>query len=271
MPGIWRWHIFSALRNLSINFSRDTKRQFGWNAKKKKLNLPLLHTLLSSNCPLESLSLSSWRCKWCVSWWWWWWWLNAKLWCKWCKWLLLLLLLFAVALRSRGLCGDGDRPFSTWSRPKCNALPTFPPPPPRMSVIMKRERDGSTAIEPRCIGTVMPPTVLPPFDVNSSAELLMVAVLVGLSPDECHWSTILTEFYRHAIHKYRRPTFGEIMPTLTHSLNHPHTQTRTQDGKCKLENVTIERFRFVRKKRERKKNDGVAIKINYDFRVLCSS
>lgn len=168
--------------------------------KEKQLNSPLLHTLLSSNGPLESLSLSSWRCKWCA-WWWWWWWPSAKLWCKWCKWLLLLLLLLlAEALRSRGLCGDGDRPFSPRSRPKCSALPTLLPPPPSMSVIMKRERDGSTAIEPRCIGTVMPPTV-PPFDVNSSAELLIVAVLVGLSPDECHWSTILTEFYWHAIHK----------------------------------------------------------------------
>lgn len=183
--------IYSGILWNRLDFSRQMKLNC--------LNSPLLHTLLSSNCPLESLSLSSWRCKWC-DWWWWWWWLNAKLWCKWCRWLLLLLL-FAVALRSRGLCGDGDRPFSTRSRPKCNAVFTLPPPPPpRMSVIMKRERDGSTAIEPRCIGTVMPPTV-PPFDVNSSAELLMVAVLVGLSPDECHCSTILTEFYWHAIHK----------------------------------------------------------------------
>lgn len=163
----------------------------------KWMHSPLL--LLSSIGPLESLSLSSWRCKWWAAWWWWWWrwwWLNdAKLWCKWCKWLLLLwpllLLLFAlaVALRSRGLCGDGDRPFSTRSRAKCSAELTLPPPPPRMSVIIKRERDGRTAIEPRCMGTVMPP-----FDVNSSAELLIVVVLVGLSPDECHWSTILTKY-----------------------------------------------------------------------------
>lgn len=139
--------------------------------------------LLSSIGPLESLSLSSCRCKWFA-----WGWANLKLWCKWCKWWFL----FAPdALKSRGLWGDDDRSVSTPSRPKCNVA--LLPLPPRISVIIKRDLDGSTAIEPRCIGTVMPLTPLP-FGDNNSAELVIVAVLVGLSPANFHCRTILTVF-----------------------------------------------------------------------------
>lgn len=156
--------------------------------------LPLLQTLLSSSIgPLESLS-SSCRCKWLC--WLKWWWFKPRLWCKWCRWLLLLLLLFAAdALRSRGFSGDGERPpFSTRSRLKCRAAPTLAaPPPPRMSVIMKRDRDGSTAIDPRCIGTVIVKPLAAaatPFGDNNSAVLVIVEDF-GLSPDVCHRSTIL--------------------------------------------------------------------------------
>lgn len=168
-----------------------------WKKSREKLlitNLPLLQTLLSSSGPLESLSLSSCRCKWSCGFKWWWW-PSAKFRCKWCKWLLLLAT--ADALKSRGLCGDGDRPFSTRSRLKCSAAPTFAwPPPPNMSVIMNRDLDGRTAIDPRCIGTVIPAAVDTPCGDNKSAELVIVEVFVGLNPpNECNWSTILIEFF----------------------------------------------------------------------------
>lgn len=163
--------------------------------------LPLLQTLLSSSSgPLESLS-SSCRCKWLC--WLKWWWFKPRLWCKWCRWwLLLLLLLFAAdALKSRGFSGDGERPpFSTRSRLKWSAAPTLAaPPPPRMSVIIKRDRDGSTAIDPRCIGTVIvnplaaAAAAATPFGDNKSAVLVIVDDF-GLTPVLCHWSTILIGF-----------------------------------------------------------------------------
>lgn len=162
--------------------------------------LPLLQTLLSSSSgPLESLS-SSCRCKWLC--WLKWWWFKPRLWCKWCRWWLLLLLLFAAdALKSRGFSGDGERPpFSTRSRLKWSAAPTLAaPPPPRMSVIMKRDRDGSTAIDPRCIGTVIvnplaaAAAAATPFGDNKSAVLVIVDDF-GLTPVLCHWSTILIGF-----------------------------------------------------------------------------
>lgn len=161
---------------------------FHVNAK----HLPLLQTLLSSSSgPLESLS-SSCRCKWLC--WLKWWWFSPRLWCKWCKWLLLLFA--ADALRSRGFSGDGDRPpFSTCSRLRWSAAPTLAaPPPPKMSLIMKRDRDGSTAIDPRCIGTVIvKPLTAATFADNNSAVLVIVDDF-GLTPDECHWSTILMKF-----------------------------------------------------------------------------
>lgn len=62
-----------------------------------------------------------------------------------------------------------------------------------MSVIIKRDRDGSTAIDPRCIGTVIVrplAAAATPFGDNNSAVLVIVDDF-GLSPDVCHWSTIL--------------------------------------------------------------------------------
>lgn len=164
-------------------------------------HLPLLQTLLSSSSgPLESLS-SSCRCKWLC--WLKWWWFRARLWCKWCKWLLLLLA--ADALKSRGFSGDGERPpFSTRSR-KCSAAPTLAaPPPPKMSVIMKRDRDGRTAIDPLCIGTVIVKPLAAaatPFGDKKSAVLVIVADF-GLSPVKCHWSTILTRWKHRPKMKY---------------------------------------------------------------------
>lgn len=103
-------------------------------------------------------------------------------------------MLAADALKSRGFSGDGERPpFSTRSR-KCSAAPTFAaPPPPKMSVIIKRDRDGRTAIDPLCIGTVIvkPLAAAPtPFGDKKSAVLVIVDDF-GLSPVKCHWSTIL--------------------------------------------------------------------------------
>lgn len=165
-----------------------------WKGNKNLLHLPLLQTLLSSSSgPLESLS-SSCRCKWLC--WLKWWWFKPRLWCKWCRWLLLLLA--ADALKSRGLSGDGDRPpFSTRSRLKWSAAPTFAaPPPPRISVIIKRDRDGSTAIDPLCIGTVIVKPLAAaatPFGVKKCSAVLVIVEDFGLPPDECHWSTILIE------------------------------------------------------------------------------
>lgn len=176
---------------LSIKFKKNFRM---WSRKRKRNNhLPLLQTLLSSSSgPLESLS-SSCRCKWLC--WLKWWWFRPKLWCKWCRWLLLLLA--ADALKSRGLSGDGERPpFSTRSRLKWSAAPTLAaPPPPRISVIIKRDRDGSTAIDPRCIGTVIVKPLAAaatPFGVKKLAALVIVDDF-GLSPVECHCSTILIE------------------------------------------------------------------------------
>lgn len=218
----WNHHFYiSSVFNMSASiqqkkklcpcFSRQLQISLPWHpsphscykAKTKQKNwvipnLPLLHTLLSSSiAPLESSLSSSCRCKLCCAkwWWWWWWWLaSARLWCKWCKWLLLA----AVALKSRGLCGDGDRP--PLFRSKCNALATLAAaPPPNISVIMKRDRDGSTAIDPRCIGTVMLKSLADagtpalPFNDNRSL-LVIVAVDFGLTPVECHCSTILVDF-----------------------------------------------------------------------------
>lgn len=61
---------------------------------------------------------------------------------------------------------------------------------------MKRDRDGSTAIDPLCIGTVIAKpaaAAATPFGDNKSAVLVIVDDF-GLSPVECHWSTILLEF-----------------------------------------------------------------------------
>lgn len=178
---------------------------FHVNAK----HLPLLQTLLSSSSgPLESLS-SSCRCKWLC--WLKWWWFSPRLWCKWCKWLLLLFA--ADALRSRGFSGDGDLPpFSTCSRLRWSAAPTLAaPPPPKMSVIMKRDRDGSTAIDPRCIGTVIvkPLAAATPFADNNSAVLVIVDDF-GLAPDECHWSTILMKFHKNGSLNRTTQPFGSI-------------------------------------------------------------
>lgn len=170
----------------------EEKEEGGHKNKHFLSNLPLLHTLLSSSSgPLESLS-SSCRCKWpcCAKWWWWL--ASAKLWCKWCRWWLLLV---ADALRSRGLCGDGDRPPA--SRFKCSALATLAaPPPPNMSVIMNRDRDGSTAIDPRCIGTVMLRSWADAFGevpFGDSSSVLVIVDDFGLTPVECHCSTILMD------------------------------------------------------------------------------
>lgn len=143
------------------------------------MRLPLLQTLWLSRGPLESLSLSS---------------------AGWCR-----CRLPGVTLRSRGP-GLGERPSSLPSRPPppelwwwsgwwWRAAAAAPPPPPlpaRMSVIMKRDRGGcSTAIEPRCTGTVMSAPAM------SDMPLILVAGN-GLPPDVNHCSTILTQLLCHS-------------------------------------------------------------------------
>lgn len=201
--------------------------------EKKKQHSPLLQTLLSSSIgPLESLS-SSCRCKWLC--WLKWWWFRPRLWCKWCRWLLLLFA--ADALKSRGLSGDGERPpFSTCSRLRWSAAPAAPPP-PKISVIIKRDRDGRTAIDPLCIGTVILKSraaAATPFDDNKSAVLVIVDDF-GLAPVECHWSTILIRFPQPAkwnftlfvnvlVGCFRSGLFCSKLPKFVHNFTVPTQQ-----------------------------------------------
>lgn len=145
-----------------------------------------------------------------------------------------MLLFAADALKSRGFSGDGDRPpFSARSRLKWSAAPTLAaPPPPKISVIIKRDRDGSTAIDPRCIGTVMvkplaAAAAATPFGDNKSAVLVIVDVF-GLTPVVCHWSTILIGFPGNQLQNWFLSSFRLYNAMRAHNYRNQQNATRTE-------------------------------------------